>query len=433
MRKSWAPIALFAGAVLAIAGCQENLTGGAACPSLCPDTLTVRDTVLVGRQVLDTDATLLGVPPLGTEQRVLLADYQQGGQPVRAVGVFRFDSLQRVFPDSDTTKAPRYFNRIDSAAVYLTVVNPDTGADTAFVHDSVTFLVYDVDTSASDFDTSAVIQRFSSTPIASRVLPPDSIKGTVKIPLDSAFASQHVLGGTRIRLGIRVQSPKNVQVRVGSSEAGSGAQLRYFAYADTSKLAAIVNVNTRSTASPTIASLSDYTLVLQGTPPPPDGILAAGGVPGSRIFLRFAIPAALLDSSTTVVRANLELHQVANTAFQSTDTLSLLTRVVRAAPAVTDIVKASLLAVDPSVLGVKIPTVRATPGVARIDTIPLVGLLTQWRMEGTGKVQRAVILQASGESLDPRQYYFYSSSASVDSLRPRLRISYIPRSGFGLP
>ncbi|HEX6535417.1 MAG TPA: hypothetical protein VF041_12545 [Gemmatimonadaceae bacterium] len=436
LRKSWRPLALFAGAVLIIAGCQENLGGGAACATLCPDTLSLKDTVLVASEVLDTDATV-SLPPLGTESQILLADYQQGSQtplPVRTVGVLRFDSLLRVVPDSDTTAAPRYFDRVDSAGVVVNVTTPDSTKAAQFVKDTVTFLVYDVDVDAPDFDTAAVRERFSTPPIASRVVPPDSIFGkSIRIDLDSGFVGRHVRDGTRIRLGIAVQSKQGVQVRITSSEGGSSASLRYFGFHDTTRVFEIVPVNTEASVGPPIPSLADYTLVLAGTPPPPDGVLAAGGIPSSRIFLRFALPPALVDSSTTIVRANLELHQLGNSAFSSTDSMFLSTRVVRAKPGLTDVAKASLLATDPSSLGIRVPAITAAPTLTRVDTIPLVGLLLAWKAEGAAASQRAIVLQASGETLDPRQYYIYSSAATPDSLRPRLHISYIPKSGFGLP
>jgi hypothetical protein len=47
--------------------------------------------------------------------------------------------------------------------------------------------------------------------------------------------------------------------------------------------------------------------------------------------------------------------------------------------------------------------------------------------------QRAIVFESSGEGLEPRRYLFYSNSAPADSLKPRIEISFIPRSGFGLP
>ncbi len=56
--RSWRALAVFAGVTLVLAGCQEDLAGGAACPALCPDTLTVRDTVLFANEMLASDVTL---------------------------------------------------------------------------------------------------------------------------------------------------------------------------------------------------------------------------------------------------------------------------------------------------------------------------------------------------------------------------------------
>src|SRR5665213_1882649 len=52
-------------ALLTLAACNENLAGGAACPSLCPgQQLEVHDTVLVASALFDTTALVNGMPPL---------------------------------------------------------------------------------------------------------------------------------------------------------------------------------------------------------------------------------------------------------------------------------------------------------------------------------------------------------------------------------
>ncbi|HEY9517142.1 MAG TPA: hypothetical protein VIQ74_15800, partial [Gemmatimonadaceae bacterium] len=169
MPRSLRAFVLSAGAALALAGCQENLAGGAACPALCPDTLTIKDTVLFAAQALDTDLTVPGSPPLGTELALLVANYEQGGDRLVTGVVLRFDSLQRAIVDT-TGKPPRPLTRIDTAGVYLNIIAPEAGYDSTLVRDSVvTFLVYDVDADAPDLDTAVVRERFSSPPIASRV------------------------------------------------------------------------------------------------------------------------------------------------------------------------------------------------------------------------------------------------------------------------
>lgn len=438
-RKSWRVLALMGGAVAVIGGCQENLAGGAACPMLCPDTLVVKDTVLTGRAAFDTIATVFGIPPLGTERQLLVANYVQGGLPVQTAAVMRFDSLVRIFPDTDTTHARRPITRVDSAMLSFSVIPPaDTTKDTILVPDTVTFLIYDVNVNGPDIDTAAVHQRFSTAPIASRVVPRDSVKGLLTVPLDTGWVAEHVRNGQRIRLGIRIESPKPVQVQLGSSEGGAGATLQYVAYADTARAFINRGVNTTSTINgPMIGSLADYGLPLQATLPPPPGALAVGGIPGSRVYMHLNVPSALIDSSSTIVRANLILHQIENLQFQpsdTTDTLVLIPMAVQATPLITDVGILAQLIASPGSLGASgVPMLTLKPNIPAVDTIPLVGLFIVWKTQGPRSIQRAIVLQSSGEGVEPRRFYFNSLDAPADSLRPRLEISYIPKSGFGLP
>lgn len=434
---------LFVGALVTVVtvfgACQENLAGGAACPTLCPDTLTVKDVVLSGTAAFDTMVTVIGFPPLGTEQQLLLANYTQGGSPVQTAVVLRFDSLVRNKPDTDTLAAPQPFTRVDSAGLKITVLAPtDTTKDTILVPDTVTFLVYDVDVNAPDADTASVHAQFNTAPIASRAVPRDSVKGAINILLDTGFVAQHVRAGKRIRLGVRIQSAKPTQLNIGSSEGGVPSVLQYFGFVDTTRSFVTRNVNTVASGSaPNFASLADFDMVLQGTPLPAPGILAAGGMPGSRIYMRFGVPSALIDSSATIVRANLILHQLANADFttsDTTDSILLQPMVVQASPSVTNIPIAAGLVQLPSALAITgVPVENFHPNVTRPDTIPLVGVFTLWRRLGPLRSQRAIVLESSGEGIEPRQYLFYSNSAPADSLKPRIEISFIPRSGFGLP
>jgi hypothetical protein len=421
---------------LVLAGCQENLAGGAACPALCPDTLTVRDTVLLASEVLETDITLAGSPAIGTEAQLLAADFVQDGDRLQTGVVFRFDSLQRVLVDT-TNKPPRPITSVDTASVHINIVAPASGSyDSTLVRDTiVTFVLYDVNAPASDLDTAAVRSRFGVTEIGSRAVKRDSLDGTIAIPIDTGFLASHIRSGERVRIGLEVRSDNGAQVRLSSAEGGSPASLQYIAHADTTRLSTSMSVNTRSSAGPPIRSLADYMLLLQGAPPPPGDILAAGGIPSSRIFMRFDIPAELIDSSTTIVRANLEMHQQGNDLYSSDDSLAIIARLVRATKVITDPAQAAVLSVDPASISPTffVPPVLVKPGETRVDTIPLANILLLWKSEGPGTLQRAIVLQSSSQGLDPRRYYLYSSAASADSLRPRLRITYIPRSGFGLP
>ncbi|HKT09823.1 MAG TPA: hypothetical protein VJR24_18120 [Gemmatimonadaceae bacterium] len=431
-------LSVLVGIATVVGACQENLAGGAACPSLCPDTLTVKDIVLSGTDAFDTMTNVVGIPPLGTEQQLLVANYVQGGDSVQTAAIVRFDSLIRILPDTDTLAAPKPITRVDSSGIKFTVIAPtDSTRDTILVPDTVTFQVFDVDANAADLDTAAVHAQLANPPIASRAVPRDSVKGAISIRLDTGWVAEHVRDGKRIRLGIRIQTKKSTQLRIGSSDGGLPATLFYFGFSDTTKAFTQRNVNTHTAGAPPFSSLADYDLVLKGTPPPAPGILAAGGIPGYRIYMRFGVPSALIDSSATIVRANLILQQIANVDFgtaDTADTVLLQTGVVQASPGVTNIAAATVLAASPSSLGITgVPTINFHPDVARPDTIPLVGVFTLWRRQGPLHSQRAIVLESTGEGFEPRQYLFYSSAAADSTLRPRIEISYIPRSGFGLP
>src|SRR6185437_9064589 len=83
-------------AVLTLAACNENISGGAACPSLCPgQQLEVHDTVLFASDLFDTTALVNGMPPLGTETNLLVARWDDAaGDSIVSSAVIRFDSLQ---------------------------------------------------------------------------------------------------------------------------------------------------------------------------------------------------------------------------------------------------------------------------------------------------------------------------------------------------
>jgi len=435
-------------AILASAGCQENLSGGAACPQICPEQqLVIKDTTFVSRDLFDTAVTVPGIPALGTEPQVLVSDFVQSGGHIRTFGVFRFDTLQRFYLPPDTTKPPVPFVRIDSSSLFFSVLVAPSGQDTLFVNDSVTFLLYDVDVNATDFDTAATHARFNTPAIAGIKVSKDSVLGhQIKIPIDTGFVANHVRSGQRIRLGVRAFSNKNVKLNVLSQEGASlttiasATTLRYFGYTppgpDSVKVFISNTTRSGATVGPRVPALGDYTLVDIGSPPAPAGLLSAGGIPASRIFLRFKLPPSLVDSSTTIVLANLELHQAPDSEYlDNTDSLTITPRVVVASPLTTDLNQASVLLGDPTVFILR--TVSTGPEKSGLVTVPLAAqsgaLITYWRAEGPNAVQRAVVLQSTPESTDPRQLRFYGPDAQPDSLQPRMRVVYIPRSGFGLP
>ena len=440
----------FLGIALIVLACNEDLAGGCASPSLCPgQQLEVHDTILVATEVLDSEVVVNGMPPLGTETGLLVARYGDSrGDSVVSGAVLRFDSLQRFFPQVETTKPARPVVSISAASLQFT-----SAPDTSLIRDSVRFEVIDVDANVADLDTAAIHQLFLTRPALGTLnVNKDSLSVQHIVHLDTAFVRQHVTTpGGRVRLGVRIfsyghDSTGSAAVAitpVGSTTAATGKTGSTLVYeghaavADTVDSLAFTNfsVSKSSSGGPEFRYLANYQLVLRGSPPAPAGVLAVGGLPSSRVYMRFDLPSVLIDSSTTIVRAALILHQRGDSIFANPDSISLNPRVVIASPIVTDVSKAVLLLAD--VTTVPLHGTRVNPAETRSDTISLVSraasVVSLWRTEGPQRMQRAIVLQSSSEGHDARRFLIYSNTALPDTLRPRMHLTYIPRSGFGLP
>ena len=62
----------------------------------------------------------------------------------------------------------------------------------------------------------------------------------------------------------------------------------------------------------------------------------------------------------------------------------------------------------------------------------IVHVVRAWRTVGTTRTPRALVLRAAEEGLLAGEVNFFSIEAPAD-VRPRLRLTYVPRRGFGLP
>ena len=437
-------LAILAAATLAMGACQEKLNGGNACPSLCTEQqVGFNDTTFLASDVIDTMITLPGIPSIGTERSILLARYAQNGDSVVSVGVFRFDSLVRKYLPVDTTAALIPFTSADSVSLSLNVVG---ALDTIQVQDTVTFIAYNVYANVPYLDTGVVHSKFSGTPIGMLTVPRDSVQGILKIPLDSAWFTQSMVAGTPINIGILVTSKKKVNMRVVSAEGsvagGFPGLLSYRGSVDTLHQGVAVLLNTSvNTFGPPILAMQDYQMSFQGTAASPAGVLAVGGLPNSRVLVRFKFPSWLIDSSATIVRADLIMYQQPFSAFRvDSDSVTINALPVTAAPAVTDLSKVAVLVGDPSVVNLR-PAVLPPYGIG-IDSLSLIRvgplitpafltMFSYWRFEGN-HVQRAVVLALATEGREPRQLWFYGTSAPA-AQRPRVHVSYVPHAVIGLP
>lgn len=414
-------LALCAAGLMMIAGCSEDLAGGAACPVLCPEQgLEVRDTVLYP---VVFDSSLSGYPLIGTEPAIVLA---RRGDTLVTAGVARFDTLLHRITRGDT--AQRTITGIDTADLLLSI------AAAPIARDSVTIELYDVDTTVAGIDTAAVRQLFRPDRlISSRTFHRDSLVGTRRIPVPAAFLAPRIIAGDRVRFGIAVRSDSSVQLQMLTAESTGAAILSYLARApaDTQTLSIVASSNVAATPGGAANSFADYQVILDGVFPPA-GVLAVGGVPGNRSYLRFDIPQGLIETNT-IVRALLVMTQIPNRTIDPGDTLRLLPRLVRATTVLDpEPGKAALLLGN--IASFPMPPISVTAADSGQQQFQIATAIAVWRQSPDQTFTRALVLQALDEGIAPHTALFYSSDPGVpQGQRPHLLLSYVPRAGFGLP
>lgn len=421
MRNRLLALVLLGGVVSMMAACSEDLNGSAGCPSLCPEqNIVSRDTVLETFVAIDT--TVVGYPAVGTESRLLLASR---GDTLDARAVMRFDTLTQTFTRGAADSA---IYALDSATVTLLLDSLGTKAT-----QPVNIEVYDVDTAVVDTAVSAGLALFRPDRlIGGRTYAVTELKDTLRVPLENDKVLRKLRGEAprRLRLGFKISSSASAQIRVLSREGGGTPTLSYDPSPDTA-VKALINTATSLTPTdnPTIKSdLTDYQLVAKSLATGAGNLLAVGGLPAQRAYLRFNVPTRLVDS-TTVVRATLLLTQLPAASVDATDTLTIYPQVVRAALSLTDIGRSAGIL---SLPGLSIDSLRVRPADGGQRAIEMVGALREWKASGPTTLQRAIVLRSSTEGASAPTALFYSSEAAP-ALRPRLRITYINQVQFGVP
>jgi hypothetical protein len=158
--------------------------------------------------------------------------------------------------------------------------------------------------------------------------------------------------------------------------------------------------------------------------------MALGGIGGARSYLRFEIPGIVLDS-VQVIRASLQLTQRPSRSLGGNrDTLTVLTLPVVAGAAITDVYTASQFLGSP--VNFPVDTLRLVPRDSGERSLEIVNIVRAWRVVGTARTPRALVIRAAEEGLLAGELNFFSVDAP-DAVRPRLRLTYVPRRGFGLP
>ena len=410
-------IAISAALFVSISSCSENLDSSGACGVLCPSIGGSVVTTTIDAVVLDT--TVQSLSGLGTEPGLLLANR---GDTLDTRVVIRFDSLpQKFIPKNDTSQD---IKSVDSAYILLRV-------DTLHIKggDGVTIEAYDVDTTANDTSTADVLALFRPDRfISSQTFARSQLVDSLKYYIDNAFVLSKLQNGQRLRIGLRATGPMSTQITFASVEGGLSPILLFRATPDTATAPLTVVPFSRTPANESLVAqhLTDYTIIAKGPPEAPPTILAVGGLPPRRVYVRFDIPSSIIDSST-VVRATLLLNQIPNNSLDPGDTIRVVPQVVLAGPVVTDPSKAAQI-----IANISADTLKITAGHSGSVDVELANAFTLWRTQKPDTLPRAIVLKSAVEGTSPIEMRF-SSSEDVLALRPRLRINYTTRVPLGLP
>jgi hypothetical protein len=403
---------------VSMSSCSENLDSSAVCDVLCPQVGGAVQNITLDAVLVDT--TVQALSGLGTEPALLLATR---GDTLDTRVVIRFDSLPTTFVPHGDTAQP--IASVDSAYIRLML-------DTTTIKgtDPVTIEAYDVDTTANDTSSAAVLALFRPDRfISSQTFLRAQLTDTLKYFISNAAVLARIQSGAALRVGLRAVSVGSSQLRFLSTESSFGPEMFFRATPDTltAPLTVLPFSKTPTGEAILAGNLSDYTVIAKGPPPAPPSVLAVGGLPAQRVYIMFDIPSNIIDSST-IIRATLLLNQLPNTGIDQTDTVAFLPQVVLAGRAVTDPSKAAQI-----IGGISIDTLKLRPGDSGPANVELASAIAIWRSVKPDTLSRAIVLKSVSEGNSPLEVRFSSSEDIVTALRPRLRISFTSKVPLRLP
>jgi hypothetical protein len=413
---------LAVGATVVIAACSEKTEAGRACPLLCPQTaVTLADTTIEASVVSDT--TVTGLPPIGQETFTMLASH---GDTLDTRVIIRYDTIQQTYTKNSTDST---IVKIDTAQLIAPLVLDSLHRPKV----PLTIEAYNVDTTGTDTVASILATLFRPNRlIGSKTFAPESLTDTLRIPISTDTVLDRVRNGTRLRVGLRVVSSQSVDLRFGSSQSATPITLRIKASLDTA--ATPVSVSPLSSTPKDQAflagPLADYTIVVKGSSGNTPTILGVGGVPSRRVFMRFNVPSRIIDS-TTVVRASLLLTQVPNRRLSPKESVFVYPLAVLAGPAVTDIASSLQFLGPTGQFG--LDSLSLAPGDSGVRSFEIVGLVRTWKGQATTVSPRTIALKSGAEGSLPAEIDFFSTKAAVAAVRPKLRITFVPQTSYGIP
>jgi hypothetical protein len=419
-------IGIFAAASAALlASCSEKLQNEAGCPILCPDQSGPVQNVSLDATTIDT--TVASVSGIGTELGLLVANR---GDSLDTRAIIRFDTLPARFAPTASDTTTQAVSRVDSAMLTMRI-------DTASlkVDGTVTIEAYDVDTTltsdstVADTLTAPMLALFRPDRlIGSHTYTRAQILDTLRYSISDSTVLAKAKAGKRLRIGLRAVSSTSSQIRIFSAEAGAAPNLYYRVSTDTTIHPFLLSPYSRTPIGQSIiaAHLSDFTIIAKSPAPAPPQTLNMGGLPPTRIYMRFEIPSFIVDSST-VVRAALVLTQIPNRTIDPGDSIRVSPALVLAAQAVTDPTKASQILAE-----IALNPLNVAVGDSGQKTIELAPAFGFWRGLDATSTPRAIVLRSAEEGVSPLQARFFSIEAPA-ALRPKLLISYVRKTPLGLP
>lgn len=404
--------------LVAAASCTEKLDSIAGCPDLCTGQGAPIQTLVIEPVVLDT--TVSASSEFATEAFLFIGNR---GDTLDTRAVIRIDSLPARYVKASALDSTD-ITTVDSA--FLTVKIDRRGS---IVPDPVTIDAYDVD--QADPNPTDVAGLFTAARlIGSRTIARDSLKDSLRIPISNAAVLAKAQARGRLRIGLKARN-SSTQFGIFATETGQGAHLSFRVTTDTA-VRPILRFPVSSTPVDDpgkSTAFADYTLAVKTPPQGPASGINIGGYPARLSYLRFTIPQNIVDSSI-VVRARLILTQIPNTQLSAADTVNIIPLVGAAAGTVTDVGRAARVTLDRNVAlidSVLVP-VRES-GTRRIE---IAVALQAWRIQSATTSPHVLVLRSGAEGISIAEGRFYSIEAAAN-LRPRLEISYTPRTSFGRP
>jgi hypothetical protein len=394
-------------AVLALCGCQEDLTSPADCPAMCPaGSPQIFDEVIAS--IPNSDSSFSGYVQAQSAAALLVSNGLRG---------FEERAIVRFPPRSDSISVRDTLRgyTVDSVALEFSIVARDTNLS------SVNLLLYRMPPLIDSATTYAEVNPafVPENQVVSVPLPDDLNTGPVRTVLrgeDLARLDIQAVHNGVLALGVQLDAPDVTGMRVGAVAGGSGAVFETYA--------TLAIPDTGAARLRSIRLSASFNSTLSPVPDIEDpSWLTVGGIPASRTLLRFDLPPRIRDSAT-VVRATLELTPVTPIVGLPTDPARVGARAVLADIGAKSPVESRLVAPD-----------TLEPGTSGTVAIEIAGVIQQLWL-GASTRPTALVLSLATPELEAASFsrlVFYSTRAPDQATWPRLRISYLRSFPFEIP